>query len=117
MDDLLPPMTEIKITSAAHIAKINRFLGAMDVLQELEELKKEHGRLPGMTLAVAHAKVEVSIKQAAMTAHNIILAGKHGWDSDTQTLGLESKGSDLYLVASPIEEAQPDAADSDANKT
>jgi hypothetical protein len=52
MDDLLPPMTEVKITSASHVAKINRFLGAMDILQELQDLKKEHGKLPGMTLAL-----------------------------------------------------------------
>lgn len=99
-ESLLPPMTEVKVTELPHIALAYKFVGAADLLDELEELKKEHGKLPGMTLAVATAKNAVSAVQVRLTAKNISVAMKHGFEPDTQTLAMESRKDGLYLMAS-----------------
>jgi hypothetical protein len=86
MSDLLPPMTEVKISDHYHVSLALRYVGADSIVEELEALREDFKKLPGLALAIATAKASTTESLARITAKNITLAVKHGFDPETQTL-------------------------------
>lgn len=92
-------MTEVKIEDFRHAALALKFAGVDGALEILEDLKKEYPKTPGLALAVASVGEEKNGILARLTAKNMTLAIKHGFDPETQSLSMESRKDGAYLVA------------------
>lgn len=99
MNEPLAPMTEVKIESFRHMMLAIKYVTASAILEDLEKLKVEYPRTPGLGLAAATVSADVNRRLARLTADNMTLALKHGFDPETQTLSMESRKDGLYLIA------------------
>lgn len=99
MSDLLPPMTEFRITDSYHLSLAMRYVGADNIVEGIEDLKKEFSKLPGLALAIATAQNMRTELLAKLTAKNITMAMKHGFDPEVQTITMEQRKDGVFLVA------------------
>ena len=99
MNELLPPMTEVKVENTYHLSLAMKYVGADAIVEVLEELRKDFGKMPGMQLAFATAQNERTEMLARLNGKNITLAMRHGFDPETQTLSMEQRKDGVYLVA------------------
>lgn len=95
----LAPMTEVKLTEFYHIKLCLEYVGAVTVLEKLEEEQKLFPKLPGMGLAVATAKAETADIRTRMLTNNLKVAFKHGFDAEVQTMTMSVRKDGIYLQA------------------
>ncbi len=108
-DNAALPMTiePIKVTQFAHLKVAFEYVGAMEVLEALEKLKKEFPNATGLGLAIATAQVVASEFKTTMLTKNLSTAMKSGFDPEGGVLLMELRKDGMYLVMNSEPEAKP----------
>lgn len=94
---------KVPITNPGLIMMLSRTRVLEDLADELKDLQKDF-KLAGLVLASAHVRAQAAEARMELTEVNIQHAIKHGVDLSTHALQIKGNGSDVYLLATPIDQ-------------
>lgn len=99
MTENLIPMDEFKVVDFYHQKLCFEYVGAAEMLEELETLEKQFPKLAGVSLSVATVKAALADQRTRMMTRNLRVAMQNGFDPDQQQLAIEVRKDGIYLKA------------------